>query len=59
MINIILVTVPPALPVSMKIGVIYALERLKKKQIYCIAPNRVISGGSIDLCCFDKTGTLT
>ena len=57
--DLVTVTVPPGLPVSMTFGIIYALEKLKKKQIFCISPNKVISGGMVNLICFDKTGTLT
>jgi cation-transporting P-type ATPase 13A2 len=57
--DLLITTVPPAIPVSMTFGIIYALERLNKKKIYCIAQNKVITGGIIDFCCFDKTGTLT
>ncbi len=59
LIDIILISVPPALPVSMTFGIIYALERLNKKKIFCISQNKVITGGIIEFCCFDKTGTLT
>lgn len=51
--------VTPALPISMTFGIIYAIERLEKKKIFCIVQNKVIDGGLTDLCCFDKTGTLT
>jgi cation-transporting ATPase 13A2 len=54
-----LIAVPPALPVSMTFGIIYAIEKLSKKSIFCIAQNKVITGGMIEFCCFDKTGTLT
>ena len=57
--DLITVTVPPGLPVSMTFGVIYALEKLSKKEIFCISPNKVIVGGLVDFICFDKTGTLT
>lgn len=43
----------------MTFGIIYAIERLQEKNIFCIAQNKVISGGMIEFCCFDKTGTLT
>jgi cation-transporting ATPase 13A2 len=57
--DLITITVPPALPVSMTFGIIYAVERLEKKGIFCIAQNKVIVGGMIEFSCFDKTGTLT
>jgi len=57
--DLIVITVPPALPVSMAFGVIYAVDKLKKKSIFCIDESRVITGGVVSFCCFDKTGTLT
>lgn len=57
--DIIVITVPPALPVSMAFGVIYAIEKLKDKSIFCIDESKVITGGVVGFSCFDKTGTLT
>jgi cation-transporting P-type ATPase 13A2 len=57
--DLVTVTVPPALPAAMSIGVVYALSRLKKSQIYCIAPERINVAGRIKTIVFDKTGTLT
>jgi cation-transporting ATPase 13A3/4/5 len=57
--DLMTVTVPPALPVSMAFGVIYAIDKLKDKSIFCIEDNKVITGGVVSFCCFDKTGTLT
>ncbi len=57
--DIIVITVPPALPVSMAFGVIYAVDKLKNKSIFCIDQSKVITGGVVGFCCFDKTGTLT
>lgn len=58
--DLITITVPPALPAAMSIGISFALSRLKKRsQIYCISPARVNIAGKINLFCFDKTGTLT
>ncbi|KAF4983077.1 hypothetical protein FZEAL_1424 [Fusarium zealandicum] len=57
--DLITIVVPPALPATLTIGTSFALSRLKKKQIFCISPQRVNVGGKIDLMCFDKTGTLT
>ena len=53
--DLITITVPPGLPVS----IIFALEKLKDKGIFCISPNKIISGGRVKHACFDKTGTLT
>ena len=57
--DIITVVVPPALPATLTIGTSFALNRLKSKGIFCIAPTRVNVGGKVDVMCFDKTGTLT
>ncbi|KAF3065032.1 hypothetical protein GL218_02213 [Daldinia childiae] len=57
--DLITIAVPPALPATLTIGTNFALGRLKKKQIFCISPQRVNVGGKLDIMCFDKTGTLT
>lgn len=57
--DIITIVVPPALPATLTIGTTFAIARLKKLSIYCIAPTRVNIGGKLDVICFDKTGTLT
>ncbi|KAL2163138.1 hypothetical protein VTH06DRAFT_6974 [Thermothelomyces fergusii] len=57
--DLITIVVPPALPATLTIGTSFALGRLKKKQIFCISPQRVNVGGKLNLMCFDKTGTLT
>ncbi|KAI9158814.1 Cation-transporting ATPase [Paramyrothecium foliicola] len=57
--DLITIVVPPALPATLTIGTNFALARLKKKQIFCISPQRVNVGGKLDIMCFDKTGTLT
>ncbi|KAM3128083.1 hypothetical protein pb186bvf_019784, partial [Paramecium bursaria] len=57
--DLVTITVPPALPTCLSIGISLALGRLQKKQIYCISPNRVNVAGKITIMCFDKTGTLT
>nr|CAI5817421.1 unnamed protein product [Callosobruchus analis] len=57
--DLITITVPPALPAAMTIGRFYAQSRLQKNQIYCISPRSINVSGSINCVCFDKTGTLT
>ncbi|GJN86126.1 hypothetical protein PLIIFM63780_009703 [Purpureocillium lilacinum] len=57
--DLITIVVPPALPATLTIGTNFALARLKKKEIFCISPQRVNVGGKLDIMCFDKTGTLT
>ncbi|KIL68855.1 hypothetical protein M378DRAFT_190708 [Amanita muscaria Koide BX008] len=57
--DLITVVVPPALPATLSIGTSFALSRLRKAGIFCIAPSRVNISGKVNVCCFDKTGTLT
>lgn len=57
--DIITIVVPPALPATLTIGSTFAVNRLKKLQIFCISPTKVNIGGKLDIMCFDKTGTLT
>lgn len=57
--QIITVTVPPALPTCMQVGISVALQRLKKAKTYCISPNKINEVGRVNIMCFDKTGTLT
>jgi P-type E1-E2 ATPase len=53
------ITIPPTLPAAMSFGVSFALDRLRRKGVYCISPPKIIMSGRIDTVCFDKTGTLT
>jgi cation-transporting ATPase 13A2 len=57
--DLITITVPPALPAAMTIGTVFAIARLKKRKIFCISPPRVNVAGRVNLMVFDKTGTLT
>ncbi|XP_058412074.1 polyamine-transporting ATPase 13A3 isoform X1 [Diceros bicornis minor] len=57
--DIITITVPPALPAALTAGIVYAQRRLKKVGIFCISPQRINICGQLNLICFDKTGTLT
>jgi len=57
--NLVTITVPPALPAAMTAGTAFAISRLKKKQIFCISPARVNVAGRVNMMVFDKTGTLT
>lgn len=38
--DLITIVVPPALPATLTIGTNFALARLKKKNIFCISPQR-------------------
>ncbi|XP_070701334.1 polyamine-transporting ATPase 13A3-like [Pempheris klunzingeri] len=57
--DIVTITVPPALPAAMTAGIVYAQQRLKRVGIFCISPQRINICGQLNLVCFDKTGTLT
>lgn len=57
--DLLTITVPPALPAAMTIGTVFAINRLKGKRIYCISPPRINVSGRVNLMVFDKTGTLT
>jgi cation-transporting ATPase 13A2 len=57
--DIITITVPPALPACISIGISKALSSLKKKNIKCIDREKINNAGRINHICFDKTGTLT
>lgn len=57
--DLITITVPPALPAAMTVGTVFAINRLKKQRIFCISPPRVNVSGRVQLMVFDKTGTLT
>ncbi|XP_015243077.1 PREDICTED: probable cation-transporting ATPase 13A2 [Cyprinodon variegatus] len=57
--DIITIVVPPALPAAITIGTIYAQNRLKKCDIFCICPPKINACGKVSVFCFDKTGTLT
>jgi cation-transporting ATPase 13A2 len=57
--DLITITVPPALPAAMTIGTVFAIYRLKQRKIFCISPPRVNVAGRVNLMVFDKTGTLT
>nr|KAJ3419764.1 hypothetical protein HK105_006532 [Polyrhizophydium stewartii] len=57
--DLITIAVPPALPLVLTVGTGLALERLRRSQVFCIAPARINYAGRIDVMCWDKTGTLT
>ncbi|KAJ2358833.1 hypothetical protein GGF43_000550 [Coemansia sp. RSA 2618] len=49
----------PLLPAALVIGQSVAATRLRKKQIYCVDPQRIMTAGKVQVLCADKTGTLT
>jgi cation-transporting ATPase 13A3/4/5 len=57
--NLVTITIPPALPAAMTCGTLFAIVRLKKLNIFCISPLRINVAGRIKTFVFDKTGTLT
>ena len=57
--SLITIAIPPALPISLHVGISIALLRLKKKKIFCINPLKINLAGKVSVMCFDKTGTLT
>ena len=58
--DLITITVPPALPAAMSCGIAFAISRLKRAgSIFCISPTRINLAGQISTFVFDKTGTLT
>lgn len=43
--DLITVTVPPALPTCLSIGISFAMSRLKSYNIFCISPPKVNIAG--------------
>ena len=58
-IQMLTVTVPPALPATLGAGIQFAINRLKKRGVNCVMPDKINVAGKINICSFDKTGTLT
>ncbi|XP_065334220.1 polyamine-transporting ATPase 13A3-like [Cloeon dipterum] len=57
--DIVTITVPPALPAAMTVARLNAQTRLQEDKIFCINSQEINVAGSINCVCFDKTGTLT
>jgi cation-transporting ATPase 13A2 len=55
----ILYVIPPTLTIYLNICNSLSTLRLRWKKVIGLQPEKIIPGGSIDVCCFDKTGTLT
>jgi cation-transporting ATPase 13A3/4/5 len=53
-IDVITIAVPPALPAALSAGLVYAQNRLKKNNIFCISPRSINICGSINTVVFDK-----
>jgi len=43
--NMITIAVPAALPAAMSVGVVFAMARLRAKNIFCISPPRINLAG--------------
>ena len=56
--DIITIAVPPALPAALSAGLVYAQNRLKAGNIFCISPRSINICGSINTVVFDKVGFL-
>uniref|UniRef100_A0A670J3W8 Cation-transporting ATPase n=1 Tax=Podarcis muralis TaxID=64176 RepID=A0A670J3W8_PODMU len=52
--DILTITVPPALPAAMTAGLVYAQQRLRGQRIFSISPQRINICGQLNLMCFDK-----
>ena len=52
--DLITIVIPPALPAAMTIGIVFAQNRLKKEQVYCISPRSINLCGALNTFCFDK-----
>ena len=50
---------PPAITISIAIGIYISFIRLKNQGISCLDRNKIDIAGNVDTICFDKTGTLT
>lgn len=59
LLDLVTIAVPPALPLTMSIGIGYSLGRLKDNKITCISQPAINASGRVSIICFDKTGTLT
>lgn len=57
--DVLTISVPPALPAALSIAITFALARLRSRQIFCTSPQRINVAGMVTAAVFDKTGTLT
>ncbi|KAL8601674.1 hypothetical protein ACOMHN_033850 [Nucella lapillus] len=57
--DLVTITVPPALPAALAMGIVFAQRRLVNHAVYCISPISINICGTVNTVCFDKTGTLT
>lgn len=52
--DIVTITVPPALPAAMTVARLNAQTRLQNKKVFCINSQEINVAGSINCVCFDK-----
>lgn len=57
--DVLTIAVPPALPATLSICITFSIARLKRRQIFCLSPQRINVAGMVNMFVFDKTGTLT
>lgn len=57
--DLIVITVPPCITITMTSSTILAIKKLENKKISCRIPTKINEGGLVNLACFDKTGILT
>lgn len=57
--DVLTISVPPALPAALSVATTFAIARLKRRKIFCTSPQRINVAGMITAVVFDKTGTLT
>lgn len=51
--DLITIVVPPALPIAITIGTVYAVARLKKNNIFCIAQQRCVLVWGVRVCRYE------
>jgi cation-transporting ATPase 13A2 len=59
LLDLVTISVPPALPTCLSFGISFSLKRMNKKKVFCINPEKINICGIVKTICFDKTGTLT
>ncbi len=58
-VNLLVGSIPPAISIFIEGAQLSSIVALKKKNILCVQPDKIIYAGKIKTMCFDKTGTLT
>ena len=53
------ISIPPALPLCLTIGLQFASNRLQETNIFTTVMDKINMAGRVSIMCFDKTGTLT